>query len=261
MSEDEAVAQPSMLESLRPTIQKAIPYLPKEVRFRAENAYEGFRRAKLLLPVDREIASFRAITAEEEAAATLFRSLQLRKYPGSEYLSVRQHQHKAAAGFFLNAVTYALVGRGSIDLRLTLTIDPPAVQIALPLNQFTSLKDAPERFHVVLAEPLGIFSQKEGVAANEHFDEAVAKVAGDRNVNKLIDGAANSRNKILYAHDSGVPASKVTMESIKAREQLADLFILLAIAVLQVETHQAMALQCLSGFLKVLGRPQPEVFT
>jgi len=61
-------------------LPKAIDKLPPEVRYRAKNALDGFERARALLEIDREVASFRAITAAEEAASASIRSLQLREY-------------------------------------------------------------------------------------------------------------------------------------------------------------------------------------
>jgi hypothetical protein len=73
-------------------------------------------------------------------------------------------------------------------------------------------------------------------------------------MSKLIASEANARNRILYAHDSGPPRSQATTQSIEQRERSARLCLLLAIAVMQVNDHQGMALQCLAGFLKVVGR-------
>ena len=82
---------------MRDAIRLAVENLPDEVRFRAINSFEGFDRARRLISFDREMASFRAITAEEEAVAALFRSLQIRNYPGADRLSLYSHRRKATA--------------------------------------------------------------------------------------------------------------------------------------------------------------------
>ena len=248
-----------MLASLRPTIEKAVANLPAQVRFRAQNSLEGFRRARILLSVDREIASFRAITAEEEAAAALFRALQLRKYPGADALSLRMHHHKAAAGFFLAVLARSLSRGLEIRINLTVQVDPPAITIGLPVNQFSKLKDAPPEYQIVLSDPLGLLHNREGVSPSEIFDDAVKEAAGDANVDRLIAKAANARNTILYAHDSGVPRSQVTEKGIDARQRNADVMLILATAVLQTDVHQPMALQSLQGFLKVLKRTGSDI--
>lgn len=235
-------------------LSKAVKNLAPEVRHRAENALDGFARAKTLLPIDREIASFRAITAAEEAASALIRSLQLRGYPGAEQVDLRKHPHKAAVPFFLNAVRSEIAGDRQIDLTVTLSVDPPKLTVAVPIHQFVDLPDDLANLHIQLADPLGVTGSKPGVPANDYFDEAVKRVAGSRKVDKLIASEANARNTLLYAHDGGFPSSRATMRSIEQRERGGKLCLLLAIAVLQVDRHQEMAIQCLQGFLKVIGR-------
>lgn len=235
-------------------LPQAIERLPRPVRYRAQNALDGFSRAKALLPIDREIASFRAITAAEEAASALIRSLQLREYPGANLIDLRKHPYKAAVPFFLGAVRHALAGEREFDIRLTLSADPPKLTVALPLRQFVALPDDLVNVHLELVDPLGMVGTTPGTDAGAYFDAAVQKVAGSRQVDKLIASEANSRNRILYAHDGGLPRSQATLASIEQRERGAILCMLLAVAVMQVEHHQGMALQCLAGFLKVIGR-------
>lgn len=240
-------------------LPETVKRLPLEVRYRAQNALEGFARAKDLLPLDREIASFRAITAAEEAASALIRSLQLRAYPGASFIDLRNHSHKAAVPFFLNAVRHELFGDREISLTVTLQADPPKLTVALPIRQFVTVPDDLADIHIELVDPLGMVGSKLGVAKEEFFDAAVQRVAGSRKVDKLIASEANARNRILYAHDAGMPRSQATLRSIEQRERDARLCLFLAIGVMQVPHHQGMALQCLAGFLKVIGRSAPSV--
>ncbi len=235
-------------------LPKAIKNLPGPIRYRAENALDGFTRAKELLPLDREIASFRAITAAEEAASALIRSLQLRNYPNADNIDLWRHPHKAAVYFFLNAVRHEIAQHREITLTVTLSADPPKITVALPIRQFVQLPPDMQSYQLELAEPLCIIGSRPGIADDDYFDAAVRKVAGSRKVDKLIAAEANGRNRILYAHDAGLPVSLATLEGIERREGGAKLCIMLAIAVMQVEHHQGMALQCLRGFLKVIGR-------
>lgn len=235
-------------------LHEAVTKLPPEVRYRAQNALDGFARAKMLFPIDREIASFRAITAAEEAASALIRSLQLRRYPGAFSVDLRKHAHKAAVPFFLNAVRHELVGDREINLRVTLSADPPKLVVTLLVRQFIDLPDDLANVHIELVEPLGMVGSKFGVDEENYFDEAVQRVAGSRKVDKLIASVANARNRILYAHDAGLPRSQATLRSVEQREREARLCLLLAIAVMQVNHHQGMVLQCLAAFLKVIGR-------
>ncbi|WP_334656160.1 hypothetical protein [Sphingomonas panaciterrae] len=263
MSDEEAMPdegnEPSgSIVLFKPIIEKAVVNLLPTVRYRALNSLEGFRRAKRLFDLDREMASFRAITAEEEAVTALFKALQVRGYTGAEKLNSRSHQHKAAAPFFMNAVLHSVAANREVKLTISIAVKPPSVTVALPLNQFDKLRNLPADLHMELVHPLDMVRSRHGVPAGDYFDESVAAAAGDRNVDKLILKAANSRNKILYAHDSGLPASRITISGIEHREASALRFIIYAIAVLQVDGKQALAQQCLDGFLKVLGRQPPE---
>jgi ubiquitin len=227
------------------------------VRYRAENSLDGFSRAKTLLDIDREMASFRAITAGEEAASALVRSLQIREYPGAQYIDLKRHTHKAAVPFFLRAVQHQLAKDRDVKITVTLEADPPKLTVALPIKELVTLPAEMADLHLQFSDPLGMVGTQAGIDASNFFDAAVRKVAGSRKVDKLIASEANSRNQILYAHDSGLPVSQVTLQSIESRERSACLCIILAVAVLQVNHHQEFALQCLKGFLKVIGRTEP----
>lgn len=70
---------PSLMKTdaaLRQITQK----LPGNIRFRALNALEHFGRAIDLIEIDKAMASFRAITGEEEAASALMLAVALRRY-------------------------------------------------------------------------------------------------------------------------------------------------------------------------------------
>ncbi len=142
----------------------------------------------------------------------------------------------------------------AIDSKVCKTINPPKLTVALPVWQFVDLPDDLANVHLELAEPLNMVGSRPGMAEGEYFDAAVQRVAGSMKVHKLIASEADARNRILYAHDAGLPFSQATLQSIEQREGAAKLCLLLAIAVMQVDHHQGMALQCLAGFLKVIGR-------
>lgn len=242
------------LPAFSEALPKAIRALPAPVRNRAANALDGFAKAKKLLPHDREMASFRAITAGEEAASALIRSLQMRDYPGSDLIDLKRHPHKAAVPFFLAAVRQQLGAHKPLEMTIQLSISPPKLTVSLPLRQFDHIPDDMSDLYLQLSDPLGTIGTTPGVDDSDYFDEAVQKVAGSRKVDRLIAKEANARNRILYAHDGGLPQSKATLESIEMRESQAVVCLLSAIAVLQVEHHQGFALQCLKGFLKIIGR-------
>lgn len=245
--------------NFRIRLRDAVAHLPAPVRHRLTNSFSGFERARTLLPVDREMASFRAITAGEEAAAALFRSLQLRGYPGSESLSLKLHQHKAALGPFIHAVRHQLFGQHHIEATMTLTVQPPMLTVALPVSQFVPGAD---KFMLQLEHPLDwISAESDGSLSANRFADAMDKVAGDRSVDRLITAEANARNRLLYAHDGGLPVSKATAQDINHRELQAELMAFLCIAVLQTDQQQRLAQHSLDAFLQIVRRSRVDIIT
>jgi hypothetical protein len=247
------------VRTMRDALRDAVEQLPGPVKMRARNAFEGFDSARQLLSVDREISSFRAITAEEEAVTALFRSLQLRKYPAADQLNLYSHSHKAAVAPFLSAVKMALVGEnGELNIQLTIDIAKPGITINVLLKEFGIVIPGRENLSLQLVEPLGLLGGTEdGASPTAFYDRHIAKVAtavNVKNIMEFIKKEANTRNTLLYASDTDVPASKATEETIEFRQKRADTCLYLAIAVLQVKTHQTMAVQGLAAFLKMLGK-------
>ncbi len=79
--------------------------------------------ATILDGVDLEMAAFRAITAEEEAASALFHSLKRRRYAGAARLSPRNHVHKNAVAPFCTAVSRVLAATEEIGMKSGLLLD------------------------------------------------------------------------------------------------------------------------------------------
>ena len=243
---------------MRDALRLALAKLPKSVRLRAENAIAGFERATTLLSIDREMASFRAITAEEEATAALFRALQLQSYPGSEHLNLGNHRHKAALGPFIQAVKVTMSHGQTRNLRMTLDWSQPSLEISIPLSEVGVAFEGSENLQITLVEPLGILGRRGDSHPAEFFDKSmqdVADAAKSNSIAKLIAKEANARNRLLYASDTAMPESKVTKETIEARRNRADIALFLCIAVLQTPNHQALAKQSLEAFLKIVGKP------
>jgi hypothetical protein len=244
-------------DGIRDGLRVAIEKLPKQVKMRARSSLEGFDKARQLLPLDREIASFRAITAEEEAVAALFKSLQLMNYPGSERLSLYSHLHKAAVAPFIAAVKHALTGgKGKLNIGLTLDMAEPSITVHVLLKQFGIEIPGRENLSLQLVEPLGVLGAKEdGSSPTSFYDSHISKVASSANAKSMLEfirQEANARNLLLYASDMAVPSSRATPETIEIRQRRAETCLLLSIAVLQIKTHQIMASQGLAAFLKML---------
>lgn len=242
---------------LRDRLRQAVSLLPKAVRFRAENVFIGFERAHLLLPFDREMASFRAITAEEEAAAALFTSLKMRRYPGAEKLNVRDHQHKAAVAPFLSAVRRSIAHRNEITIEMTLDWAQPSLTVAIALQQLGVEFPGSEGVHLQIDHPLNVARRIGATQEIDRFESDVLDLANSSafsSVAQMVAKSANARNTLLYASDSALPRSQVTEAGIERRQESADLCLYLCVAIMQTDVHQTLALQALDGFLRVIGK-------
>lgn len=75
----------------RAIVDDLIPNSHAPGMWAAFNAIKHTNRAWKLRAVDPAMAAFRAITAEEEAAIALFKSLRRLGYPGADKLKIRDH--------------------------------------------------------------------------------------------------------------------------------------------------------------------------
>lgn len=82
--------------------------LPGAIGVRFTSTLEHIDRARTLFPIDREMASFRAITGEEEAATALMMAIQSKRYQGADQFKAWNHQHKAAVIACVMAVSRTL---------------------------------------------------------------------------------------------------------------------------------------------------------
>lgn len=255
MSESDAEQQERSAR-MRSLLKKAAEKLPGSVRYRLLNACDGVERAEKLLDMDREIASFRAINAQEEAACAVFNSLKIKKYPRAEELNIYSHPHKAAFWFIVDALHHSL-GQGMKDLNFNFTIDAkkPEVVISIPTKQFGVELPGTPNLAIQLVDPFHLLQSKDGLP--DTFDAEIKEVLsarGARKVDRYVKALANDRNKILYATDQGLPVSRVTLESIHARRDRIYLALVLCIGILQTDTIQHFVEQGLEALLKAVGK-------
>jgi len=206
--------------------------------------------------MDREIASFRAINAQEEAACAVFNSLKIKKYPKAEELNLYSHPHKAAFWFIVDALHHSL-GQGMKDLNFNFAVDAtkPEVEISIPAKQFgVELSDAPN-LAIQLVDPFHFLQSKGGLPdAFEAEINELLSARGAKKVDRYVKTLANDRNKILYATDQGLPVSQATLAAIHIRRDRIYLAVALCIGILQTDTIQHFVEQGLEALLKAVGK-------
>jgi hypothetical protein len=242
-------------EKIERALRASVPNLPKIVRFRAQNALDHIDRAHRLLDTDRAIASFCAITAQEEAAAALFSALQYQSYPRSDELQIRDHNFKAALVPFLDAVQMSLSqGFQTVDVQFDPTA--PKIRVSVPLY----VEGVP-RFRLELVDPLDLYATRGGrdgaPDAPEDYGDQLSKLAtlrGSKDIRKMVAQLARQRNSLLYASDGSLPVSRASPAVIDNRKKSVLLILGLVIGVLQTATHQGLAVRGIEVLLQIVKR-------
>jgi hypothetical protein len=229
------------------------------VKFRLLNTLEHFDRSSRLFGSDREMASFRAITGEEEAATALIKAIQLRRYRHAEEFKPRDHQHKAAVIACVMAIAKAVFPILR-EFQLVFDFQRKRVDVKIPLSNFDLA--GLEHLAIQPVEPLDFVHTREGLSETRLFEEVLEGLATQSNFNsikRMVSEQANARNRLLYASDSSLPYSQATQISIENRKRNALILLVLAVMVLQSRKHQGLVRQTILAFLGVISKLPPEV--
>lgn len=238
-------------------LQAAILRLKGRPRHCATHAFKGLKRAWKIAEIDPEMAYFRAITAEEEAATALIFALKHRKYPGADKLDYSHHPHKAGITPFLRAIenTFSELKLPPPQYRLVFNSEPPGIYIQF-LSENLGL---PPGYILEPDHPLNGFLGLEGDSQKSRaiFTGALenyAKNKGKASVLRVIHEEANIRNKLLYAADNGIPHVQNVDSVLLAKSRPISIIISLTIAILQTREHQLLVLQALEAYLHIFNR-------
>ena len=241
-------------------IADAIPKMPVHARWPAFNAIRHLNRAWKLRQLDPQMACFRAITAEEEAATALFLSLKYRKYTGAEYLKQRDHLHKSALIPFIGAVSRIFAKVHDRLPETTVFLDnnssPPRmfIQLEIPTNGINKpiygLPEGPLNF-LVSGGP------NNAPLTRLDFSKEIAQIAAEQNVKTILTHLkerANLRNRLLYANQNGCPDVKGDIELLLKQFQGNVFLILKLYFLIDPYEKQLFVQQCLEAFLNMLGK-------
>jgi hypothetical protein len=224
---------------------------PAPGKHSARSAIRSLERAWAILALDPEMAFFRGITAEEEAATALFHSLQRHRYPGSQRIKWQNHDYKAAVIPFFTAVSYIFADITQFESGLQIdSEDGPRrvktwLKLRFPDGQERKLMPIPPLHYEFTAED-----------RRHDFVPEIGRVASDRNVESIrqfVKQRANERNEVLYASSQGIPNVSGNLEAHLRRRQ-TDVFALLTAYLLidPYREHQLFAVQALDAFLGMM---------
>ncbi len=201
------------------------------------------------------MALFRAITAEEEAATAIFLTLKKYHYPHAQLLKHRDHAHKAALYPFLSAVSQVLEAFEFVSPQLTINPNatPPKIMVRLDANKLHHAPPGTPQYFVEPVPPLNWALTREDGEVWDFAGELV-KVAEKGGFSKIIDlvkEEANTRNRLLYATDNGIPTVEIG-EGLLAKRRVR-VFVMLTLYLLidQTPQPQTFVVQCLQAFLKI----------
>lgn len=233
-------------------IEEIILSTPAPGKHSARNAILHIKKAWSLKELDPEIAVFRAITGEEEAATAIFHSLKRHKYAGAEQLNSYNHVHKAALYPFFLAVGSMLSLLNQENLNPQVKIDteaePPRVRvrITLPGGEKYMYPDPPLHFSIKRDGEIYYFSDEFKMIADANHVKSI---------DKHIKSLANERNQLLYASQGGIlNFTQPVDEIIKGQQGRVFSFLTTYLLIDQYREHQWFVQQTLNAFLVILGK-------
>ena len=187
--------------------QKLLDSIKKKARGQSKNcilnAVHHLKMAYKIKEIDPEMAVFRCITAEEEAASAIFLILKENQYDNAKKIRHMNHNYKQALNDFIISVVDFLNSQ-ALDKHF-----PFKNNISLVFNHNMGLAELNIYFKnrplTVTPSPPLDFS----ITINDqpyHFENELKKLASHKSVKKLKDAIsekANFRNLLLYASSQG----------------------------------------------------------
>lgn len=230
-----------------------------------KNAIHHLEKAWAIRDLDFEMAMFRGITAEEEAASALFFCLKNNNYKNSHKLLFKEHTYKLGLHPFLRGVGAFLYdfflrdsapfdifhlhhidkkGRRAIELLLHM---PSQGMVARPIPPLHFTVSDPETGDVCTFE-----SSFLELISGSGYDDAL----------KYVKEVAATRNKLLYANNSGRPKIEGDISAFLTQQQkkvMAFLCIVLMVDPWEMEDGTSFFVQqALDSFLLLLARIHAE---
>ena len=219
----------------------------------ARSAIRHIEMAWKIKEVDPEMAVFRAITAEEEAATAIFLALKEQRYENANKIKFRNHSYKLALEPFIRGICtfaekWSKVPGFPFGDKFQLKIDGEGKEqkLAISFHYMEGL--------VTAIPPLGF-----EIKMNDkpyYFDDELLEITSGANrqdIIKHIEKIANTRNEILYAQPNGIPNVQNYENYIRKQKNIV--FILLRVFAL-IYPYREKALfvqQALNAYLSMMG--------
>lgn len=243
-------------------LEELILKTPAPGKHCARSALRHIEKAWILAKLDKEMAAFRAITAEEESAAAIFHAIQRRKYIGSEKLNPHDHLQKNALTPFFTAIAELLEQPNKEwefhpHLILDKKQNKPRLRVRynvsklIPGKQY-ALPDPPLNFSITQDDaPYDFSSQLENIAKSKQVSSIL----------KHLKERANQRNRLLYASAQGVPRLPALNNFLLKKRMDVNRNLAIYLLIDPYPEQQIFVQQGLLAFLKMLDKlPEGIVF-
>lgn len=236
-----------------------------QVKHCAKNAISHLEKAWLIKDLDLEMAMFRSITAEEEAASAFFHCVKNHQYKNSKLIQFNHHTYKLGLFPFIQSISYFLDDTLNQDTSPFSERRIKHIELdgrkAIELLLFVKNQD-------IVARPtpplhFNIKSEDTGeLCTFEHNFQALIEGKNFTNAMKYIKDKANTRNKLLYANSSGRPKLEGNISGY-INDQKKKVMVILTILLMidpweKKEGKSLFVQQALDSFLLLLKRINTE---
>jgi hypothetical protein len=231
------------------------------VKHCAKNAIRHLEKAWEIRNIDLEMAIFRGITAEEEAASAIFHCLKNYRYKNSEKLLFNKHTYKLGLYPFLQGIGRFLGDQltqenspfDKFQIRHTEQAGRRAIELLLnmPAHDLTARPIPPLHFTVS-------YPETGEVCTFESNFKALIEGAGFDDSLKYIKARAAQRNKLLYAESSGRPKVEGNIEGyLEDQKKKVMVYLIIMLMIDPWEKEEGASLfvqQALDSYLLLLQR-------
>lgn len=222
------------------------------VRQCAKHSIYHLEKAWLIKDVDPEMAAFRAITAEEEAATAIMIAIKNLQYPNSNKLKFCDHSFKSAIFPFLISV-----GKFFSDLEPFQSLKPQIAVITKDNKNLLEVRLKMPNGQVLHPNPPLGFTVNNDQGIPYHFDNQLNELAlstGKTDALSYIKEIANLRNLLLYANENGFPKINGSIDQILTLRQNKVILLLKILCLIFPYRERALFVtQCINAFLLMMG--------
>ncbi len=220
----------------------------------ARSAIHHIERAWKLKEIDPEMAVFRSITAEEEAATAIFIALKEKGYNNAKKLKFKKHVYKQALAPFIKSISKFVADLAKMPgfpfgRKYFLSFEGDGKDKRLKVSFY---------FHkgsVTAIPPLGFEISKNG--KKYHFEDELLEITSGQNKEDIINyikDITNLRNSLLYARPEGYPAIENKIDGhLDKRRRTVITFLRILSLIYPYKEKALFVQQALNAYLTMMG--------